>query len=125
MSAEEEPTQELNQNAQTASPTEVGFEPVQLVEIAHQDIEQQPIHELGTVQQSIVTVTVEQHGQEQQLAHEVNLEQQATLSMAFEKSNVNRSSLGEQKVVEQKTQVPGKLFPVEKKRGRRSYISLL
>jgi len=124
-SSEEEPTQEINLNAHTVSPTEVGQEPVQLVEIAHQVKEQQPIHELDTEQPSIVPVTVEQHGQEQQPAHEVNLEKQATLSMTFEQSNLNRSSLEEQKVAEQKTQEPGALFPVEKQRGRRSYISLL
>ena len=92
---------------------------------AHQDIEQHPIHELVTEQQSIVPVPVEQGAREQQLVREANLDQQATLPKAFEQSNVHHSSLEEQKVAEQKTQEPGALFPLEKKRGRRSYTSLL
>ncbi len=126
ISSEEQPTQELNLNAHTVSPTEVGQKPVQLVEIAHQDTEQQPIYEMDTEQQSIVAVTVEQDGQQQQRTHAVNLEQQSSLPITFEQSKLNRSSLvDEQKVVEQKAQEPGALFKVEKQRGHHSYTSFL
>ena len=112
ISSEEQPTQELNLNSQTAS---VRKQSAQLVEIASQKTERQ----------SRVSVAVEQHGQEQQPAYEADLEQQATLPMAFERLEIEQPSLEESKVVEQKMHEQAALLPGERQQGRRSYTSLL
>ena len=65
ISSNEQPTQALNLNAQTAQPSSVGQQPAQLVEFAHQNSEQQPIQEINSVLQSIIPVAFDQWELEQ------------------------------------------------------------
>src|SRR5207237_10502555 len=64
--ANEQPIQALNLNAQTAQPSSVGQQPAQLMEIAHQNSEQQPIQEINSVLQSIIPMAFDQWELEQQ-----------------------------------------------------------
>jgi peptidoglycan/xylan/chitin deacetylase (PgdA/CDA1 family) len=100
-SLDEQPTQELNLNAQTELQASVGQQPARLLDIAYQNSDQQHIEDRNTEMLSPVPVAFDQHEQEQLPTHEVNLEQQATLPLAFEQSKLRKPSI-EPKVDEQK-----------------------
>ena len=123
-SSDEQPTQELNLNMKTVSPTSVEQRPDQLIDITHQNSDQQPIEDMNTALMSIAPLAVAQHEQEQLSTQEVNLEQQATLPLAFEQSRLQLPSI-DPKVAGQKLYERGALLPGEKKRSLRSHTSRL
>ena len=119
-SSDEQPTQELNLNAQSVSPTSVEQQPARLVENAHQNANRQPIEDRNTELISIAPSAVEHHKQEQLSTHEVNWEQQATLPLAFEQWRSNLPSK-DPEVAGQKMYEQGALFAGGKHQDRRSY----
>jgi peptidoglycan/xylan/chitin deacetylase (PgdA/CDA1 family) len=134
-SSDEQPTQDINLNEQTAFLTEGEQQPARLVEIANQDEEQQPTQEMNSELLSIVPIAVER--QEQQLTtsvsveqqeqlptQEVNQEQQATLPRAAEQLEFKQFST-KSKITGQKKQEQRTYVPRGKQQGRRSYSSLL
>jgi len=122
-SSDEQPTQELNLNAQTISQPSIEQQPARLEENAHQKAVQKPIEDMNTELMSIASLAVQQQKPEQLSTHEVNLEQQATLPLEFEQSRIKLPSK-DPKVAGQKIYEQGVLLPVEKHRGRRSYTPM-
>ncbi len=105
--SDEQPSQELNLNAQTALPTSAEQQTACVAENAYQSTEQKSIEEMDTELLLIAQLDVEQHKSEQLPIREIHLEQQATLPLVSLQSMLKRPSkernISGQKMQDEKT----------------------
>ena len=123
ISPDEQPTQELNLDTQSALITLAEEHDEHVIDNACQSAEQKPIQDMDTELLLVAPLAVEQDKQEQLPSHEINQEQQETLPLVSMQSSLKHPS--------RKLYAAGQgphdrkaSFSSEKKRGRR-YSSLL
>ena len=123
ISLDEQPTQELNLDTQSALISLAEEHDVHVVDNAYQSAEQKPIQDIDTELLLVAPLAVEQDKQEQLPSHEINQEQQETLSLVSIQSSLKHPSrklyAAGQRPHDRKASLSS-----EKKHGRR-YSSLL
>ena len=123
ISPDEQPTQELNLDTQSALITLAEEHDVHVVDNACQSAEQKPIQDMDTELLLVAPLAVEQDKQEQLPSREINQEQQETLPLVSMQSSLKHPSR-KLYAAGQGTHDRKASFSSEKKHGRR-YSSLL